>query len=58
MDREAISIVLPAAGPRMTIAVEMIPERDPGRLRLWLSAWLIRLAGRLVRMRVRIEPTR
>jgi hypothetical protein len=47
-------IRLPAAGPRMTLEVEIEEPLPPSRWRRRIAIWLIRCAGRLAKMRVRV----
>lgn len=55
MNERVVSVIrMPAAGHRATIEVEIVQPAPPRRWRLWLALRLIRLAGKLARMRVRI----
>jgi hypothetical protein len=48
-------IRLPAGSPVPATLVVVIVERRPGRFRAWVAKLLVRLAGRVASMRVRIE---
>ena len=48
-------IRLPAASPVPATLVVVIVERRAGRIRSWVAKLLVRLAGRIASMRVRIE---
>lgn len=48
------TIRLPAAGPSMAIEVAVVQDPPPQRWRLRLALWLVRCAGRLARMSVRV----
>ena len=49
-------VQLPAPSPVSAVIEVVILERRPGRLRAWCARLLLRLAGRVAGMRVRIVP--
>jgi hypothetical protein len=49
-------IRMPAASPVPAVVEVVILEPRPGRFRGWIARILIRLAGRVAGMRVRIVP--
>lgn len=53
-DRVVTTFRLPAAGPRAVIEVEVEEVEPPRPWRLRLALLLMRLAGRLARMQVRV----
>lgn len=56
MSERVVSVIrMPAAGPRAVLEVEIVEPAPPGRWRLWLALWLIQWAGKLARMRVRVD---
>ena len=52
--RIAGTFLIPGAGPKAWIEVEPVEPSATPRWRLRVALWLIRLAGRVARMRVRI----
>lgn len=55
-DRVVSTVRLPAAGDGMAIEVELVEPDPPGRWRVRLALMLIRLAGKIARIRVRVAP--
>lgn len=56
MDRVVSTVRVPLAMSRAAvIEVEIVEKGPPGEKRLRLALWLINLAAKLVRMRVRIS---
>ncbi len=49
-------IRMPAQSPTPAVLEVVILEPRPGRARAWIARWLVRLAGRIAGMRVRIMP--
>lgn len=43
------------AGPAAVLEVQLVAPAPPRRWRRWLAIKLVRLAGRLARMRVRVH---
>jgi hypothetical protein len=55
MDRIVQTVRVPLAMARASvIEVEVVEQGPPGDRRLRLALWLIKLAGRLARLRVRV----
>lgn len=47
-------IRMPAPSPRSVVIEVVLIEKRPGKFRAWLAKLLVRLAGRVAGMRVRI----
>jgi hypothetical protein len=47
-------IRMPAPSPKAAVIEVVMIERRPGRFRAWVAKLLVRLAGRIAGMRVRI----
>lgn len=54
MSDRVVSVRLPAAGPRMTLEVEIVEPSPPGRWRRKIVILLLHCAARLAKMRIRI----
>lgn len=52
------AVRIPAAGPRGEIEVRVVDKAPPGAVRIRMALWLLRLAGRLARLRVRVVASR